>query len=481
MDSPNPQINDTLSLISSADSIWETNETIIQTQITKDEWDQIRHDNTGDFEEDIKKDESKIIDEVLIKPSKIKVEIKKLPSDALAFYRPFHYHPYEEWGIYFVLSKYLEYMKQIMKPLYSKYKMFRSEIIATLVLYEVFHHEYYHHLVESTAFTLETILAEFGFHKNIYLQYNKEKRTKSAKKYGPHVPLEEALANAYAYNSISFARRNKLSFDTGVMKAFQSVLKGHWEIEPPGYCDAENYIDERRIEGNISLLKLMMGAEIRSNIDAIERIVARVMPSGYTSMVPKPDIPVYFLGDNEAFKRFTEFIPNPKAAYAYLEFPFTTDIISAKIKIEKELKTLYGTINEKTYAKAKPHFETVFQSFVESGKSLKDFIRWAADNFGANIKPYLLRWAKDKKAEGLAKSEKAPTIKEDELLAELDTQVEQQTKEAEPPPERPTARAKAKETAQHLKNAADKLKQINDILGQKGAVSFDKINEDKWK
>ena len=59
MDSPNPQINDTLSLISSADSIWETNETIIQTQITKDEWDQIRHDNTGDFEEDIKKDKVK--------------------------------------------------------------------------------------------------------------------------------------------------------------------------------------------------------------------------------------------------------------------------------------------------------------------------------------------------------------------------------------------------------------------------------------
>jgi hypothetical protein len=336
MDSPNPQINDTLSLISSTDSIWEKNEAITQKQITKDEWDKIRKDNTGNFEEDIKKDESIIINEVLIKPSKIKVEIERLPSDALAFYRPFHYHPYEEWGIYFILPKYLQYMHQIGRPLYKKYRMFRPEIISTLILYEVFHHEYYHHLVESTAFTLETILAEFGFPKNIYLQYNKKKRTKSAEKYSLHVPLEEALANAYAFNSISFASRNKLSFDTGVMKAFQSVLKRHWKIEPPGYCDAENYINDRRIKGNISLLKLMINAEIDNNLDAIERIVARVMPSGHTSMVPKPDFPVYFLGDKETFRYFTKFIPNPKAAYAYLEFPFKSDRISGLIKDEKD-------------------------------------------------------------------------------------------------------------------------------------------------
>ncbi|MFC1886608.1 hypothetical protein ACFLZM_06085 [Thermodesulfobacteriota bacterium] len=141
-------------------------------------------------------------------------------------------------------------------------------------------------------------------------------------------------------DSISFAQRNKLSFDAGVMKAFQTVLKRHWKIEPPGYCDAENYIGEKRIDGNISLLKLMMEAEKTSNIDAIERIVARVMPSGYTSMVPKPDIPVYFLGDNEDFKFFTKFIPNPKAAYAYLEFPFNSDKISNQIKSEKKRRAM---------------------------------------------------------------------------------------------------------------------------------------------
>ena len=156
------QTSETFSLFSSNDSIWNSHETLQQDNITKDEWDKIREDNTSDFEESIEGYEQQIANEALKKPSEIEVEIKRLPPDALAFYRPFHYHPYNEWGIYFVLPKFLNYMAQIMQPLCDGYRMFNSKIVATLVLFEVFHHEYYHHLVESTAFTLETILSEFG-------------------------------------------------------------------------------------------------------------------------------------------------------------------------------------------------------------------------------------------------------------------------------------------------------------------------------
>jgi hypothetical protein len=62
------------------------------------------------------------------------------------------------------------------------------------------------------------------------------------------------------------------------------------------------------------------------------------MPSGHTSMVPKPDFPVYFLGDKATFRYFTTFIPNPKATYAYLEFPFNSDKIKGLIKNEKDRK-----------------------------------------------------------------------------------------------------------------------------------------------
>ena len=334
--SQNASPSDYFSLFSSSDSIWGIQPPLPQLDMTKEQWDDIRTSNTPRFEEKIKRFEKRIVSEVLEKPSKIKVKINRVPPDALAFYRPFHYQPYREWGIYFILPRFLKYINEIMPPLEKGYLMFRPEVVTTLVIFEVFHHEHYHHLVESTAFTLETILAEFGMTQSIYLPYNRRNRSDEVKKYNPHVPLEEALANAYAYNSISFAQRTKPHFDIGVMKAYQAVIKQHWRLEPQGYCDAQNYTGANTIIGNISLLKIMMNSELDQNMVALERIVSRVMPSGYTSMVPKPNMPTYFLGNEQDFAKLRNYVPNPKAAYAYLEFPFNTDQISKLIKIEKE-------------------------------------------------------------------------------------------------------------------------------------------------
>jgi hypothetical protein len=214
--------------------------------------------------------------------------------------------------------------------------MFHPEVVATLVLFEIFHHEFYHHLVESTAFTLETIFAEMGMNRPVYLEYFRNRFGSLSKPYTSHIPLEEALANAYAHNSISFAQRTKLLFDKGVMGAYQNVLKKHWKLEPPGYQDAEHYINEKTVYGNTLLLKIMMQSSPSSNVQVMEKIVSRVMPSGYTSMVTKPEIPTYFLGNEDDFSKFTKYIPDPKAAYARLEFPFDSKQISDKIKQEKE-------------------------------------------------------------------------------------------------------------------------------------------------
>ena len=332
----NSSISEHFLLYSSSDSIWNKSETLTQAYMTKQEWDNIREENTPVFDEYAQQNEKEIVNEVLEKPSRISVDIKRLPPDYMAFYRPFHYRPYHEWGIYFVLPKYLRYVKAIMNQLRQRYSMFKPEVVATLVLYEVFHHEHYHHLVESTAFTLETILTEFGLKRPVYIPYNRIKLSTKAEQYTPHVPLEEALANAYAYNSISFAQRTKSTFDKGVMKAYQAVIKKHWMTEPAGYRDAENYIGDKRVEGNTSLLKIMMGSEPNQNTVAVEKIVSRVMPSGYTSMVPKPAMPTYFLGNKDDFLELIKFLPNPKAAYAYLEFPFMTNKISDIAKVEKE-------------------------------------------------------------------------------------------------------------------------------------------------
>ncbi|MDD3083205.1 MAG: DEAD/DEAH box helicase family protein, partial [Desulfobacterales bacterium] len=73
------------------------------------------------------------------------------------------------------------------------------------------------------------------------------------------------------------------------------------------------------------------------------------------------------------------------------------------------LKSGVGGFDAETYAKAKPHFEAGFQSFVAAGKSMKDFVRWVVDSFGKAAKPYLVHWAGDKKS-GLTTDEKGPNI-----------------------------------------------------------------------
>lgn len=301
-----------------------------------EEWEKHRNKRTDPFGTEIEGNHETIIKEILDLKNKISVMVEKLPAEAIAFYRPFHYIPFEEWGIYFILPKYNKYLESISRSLQKSYAMFHPGVVATLVLFEMFHHEFYHHLVESTAFTLETILSEIGSPKPVYLDYFRNRFGSRNEVYCRHIPLEEALANAYAHNSISFAQRTKMHFDKGVMGAYQKVLKQHWKLEPPGYQDAEHYINERTVYGNTLLLKIMLQSDPQSNVQAMEKIVSRVMPSGYTSMVSKPEIPTYFLGNDQDFSEFTQHIPNPKAAYAKLEFPFFTTTISEKIKQEKE-------------------------------------------------------------------------------------------------------------------------------------------------
>jgi hypothetical protein len=329
-------VAETYALQSANGALLRNLESMVQREIKKDEWKAMRETNTAAFTETIINLKSKIIDEALSRPKTILVKVQQVPPDAMAFYRPFHYAPYEEWGIYFVLPKFLPYLELITGALAGAYSLFRREVVATMVMFEIFHHEYYHHLVESTAFTLETIFAEIGNSKPVYLTYGKRKSSEEAKAYNPHCPLEEALANAYAYNSISFAHYTRQAFDSAVMKAYQSFLRTYWKLEPPGYRDAECYTGNGTVDGNTSLLKIMMRSDKESNLAAMSTLVSRVMPSGFTSMVPKPEIPTYFLGSKADFDQLMETIPNPKAAYAYLEFPFMTDQISKAIKEEKD-------------------------------------------------------------------------------------------------------------------------------------------------
>lgn len=264
----------------------------------------------------------------------------KLPADAMAFYRPFHYPPFDQWGIYLLAKPLLNYHQNLKSAIGSS-TVFSPEILMHLIIFEVFHHEFFHHIVESTSTMLEIISASKGDKKPIYIDYSQ--RAYSSNNHYPHAPLEEALANAYAYNALSFICRIKLGYKTTVVKAYQAAVRQHWNKEPPGYKDAAYYIDGAYIQGGANLLTQILDVSLdTANTVPLSCLAKMAMPSGFTALVAKPDIPTYLVGSDEDIAEVNKLVPAINEAYTQLFWPFNTstieDFISQKREEEKKAK-----------------------------------------------------------------------------------------------------------------------------------------------
>jgi hypothetical protein len=167
------------------------------------------------------------------------LDLARLPADALAFYRPFHFSPHEQWGIYIMVEPLVRHCDVLYHSFGGQLAAFNWETLMGCLLFEVFHHEFFHHLTECAATSFEIASAGFGKPKPIYSNYFD--KTDGV---GPHPdhPLEEALANAYAYNSFSFLSRMEIGFKLIWVKVYQKILEKCWEREPPGYRSAGKYI-----------------------------------------------------------------------------------------------------------------------------------------------------------------------------------------------------------------------------------------------
>lgn len=253
----------------------------------------------------------------------------KLPADAMAFYRPFHIPPFDQWGIYLLIGPLMNYHRSLMQQS-AKLSLFSAETLMHLVLFEVFNHEFFHHLVESTATTLEILLATQGGPHPVYLEHRRTQRANEFKH--PHAPLEEALANAYAYNALGFISRVKAGFKTASVKAYQQAVAKYWSAEPAGYKDARHYIGDGYIGGGA-----MMLAHLLHQPDAVRHVplavVAKnVMPSGFMALCAKPDIPTWLVGTDKELELFHKLVPAPNEAYTQLFWPYNTDALDKYVE-----------------------------------------------------------------------------------------------------------------------------------------------------
>lgn len=240
------------------------------------------------------------------------LDLARVSPDWIAFYRPFHFPPVEEWGIYLLIDRLLAYADQLSMGL-KKLRTFSREPITLCVLFEVFHHEFFHHMVESTATALELILAAAGDPRPVYVPYRERVTTLD------HVdtPIEEALANAYAYVAFSFIAKVGGGYGAGFSRLYQEALKISWPKEPPGYRSAGNYIDGSSARGSAMLLNLMLRGSPTGDTPTLP-LATHLFPRGHTALVSKPQIPTYLVGTPEVLARFNELIPAPNEAYTQL-------------------------------------------------------------------------------------------------------------------------------------------------------------------
>jgi hypothetical protein len=262
------------------------------------------------------------------------LDVRRLPADAMAFYRPFHFPPFNQWGIYLLVEPLMVYFGTLSRAM-KNIQAFTPVTLMHAVLFEIFHHEFFHHLTESTATTVELILAACGHKQSVYVDYW-DRRYNSRLPEHPHEPLEEALANAYAYNSLAFISRVKAGYKTMAIQMYQEVVERYWHTEPEGYCEAANYIKGGQILGAAHLLAMLLNEPSRGDKVPLMKLAKSVMPNGFTAFASKPEIPTYLVGKEAVVEAFMKLVPIPVEAYTSLFWPVETKELDEFIKQKKD-------------------------------------------------------------------------------------------------------------------------------------------------
>ncbi len=271
----------------------------------------------------------------------LNLDVTRLPADAMAFYRPFHFEPFEEWGIYLYIEKLVSYCEMLYSAVSKRSEIFTLDTLLSYVLFEIFHHEFFHHIVECAATTLEILSPSLGSSQPLYINYRLHKY-ESERMVGihEHKPLEEALANAYAYNSLSFISRVEAGYKMELVKHYQKFLEQYWHTEPPGYRNAGCYTYANYMEGAGHLMSMLLAS---SNIDAASALLIgrSVMLNGNSAYFTKPDIPTYLVGSEEAIRAFTSLIPAPHETYTHLFWPGNSAAIDTYIDQQKKAERAF--------------------------------------------------------------------------------------------------------------------------------------------
>ncbi len=247
-----------------------------------------------------------------------------VPPDATACYLPFHLFG-NKWGIYISLPRVLTNVERLARSYDVRSCILGNfEILLQCVLFELFHHEYFHHIVESALTTLEILVGALTMPQRLYYGYRMHVYEKTLGPH-PHKPLEEALANAYAYDALAPIARSKLGCRTLEATLYRGMRRESWPSLKEGYRDAGHYTasdgDRAAFTAGTAQLAAMMLNSLEVSVPALTMVADRVMPSQRTAFCRKNDIPLYLVGPDAAHSFFRAMIPAPRETCVSLFSP----------------------------------------------------------------------------------------------------------------------------------------------------------------
>ncbi|MEM3342154.1 MAG: hypothetical protein QW728_05630 [Thermoplasmata archaeon] len=163
---------------------------------------------------------------------RIEEEVARDGIEALAWYRSFHWHPPERWGIY-ILNWGIFYLTQ---RVFAKAAPSSTGVVVTLDNLQqgfrlLFLHEFFHYITDIAASTLEIgsprpVRPYYIAYTNKVYKYPKNKDE----------PLEEALANAYAYNRIyGYVIRRRIADFMKRQPSGYSAFEKYWRKKDFAY------------------------------------------------------------------------------------------------------------------------------------------------------------------------------------------------------------------------------------------------------
>jgi hypothetical protein len=214
----------------------------------------------------------------------------------VAYYLPFHLSSSEmegfkknkHWGVFIKLRSFLDYYETLLQN--KSLLWIDQDFLAHIVLFKIFNEQYFHHLIESTATTLEILLATLGRKRQVYKDYflitfNENRNNINS------------VATSYAMRSFKFVNNADHVYKNEVIKILRRKFNG----------DSSKYTTDL----NKLLLQLLRVDYYPDASIPLEFITKQVMPRGHSAFKNKKEIPTWLVGNAHDLNDFIQLIPNP--------------------------------------------------------------------------------------------------------------------------------------------------------------------------